>query len=51
MAKNPVHHDRTKHIEIERYFISEKIEAKIIDMEYIPSGLQLADLLNIYSQA
>ena len=26
IAKNLVHHDRTKHVEINRHFISEKME-------------------------
>ncbi|KAL8131529.1 hypothetical protein AgCh_007455 [Apium graveolens] len=30
IAKNPVHHDRTKHVEMDRHFISEKIEGKTI---------------------
>ena len=44
-AKNPVHHDRTKHVEIDRHFIREKIEGKIIKPVYIPSNLQTADIL------
>ena len=37
IAKNPVHHDRTKHVEIDGYFISEKIETKVINLRHFPS--------------
>ena len=45
IAKDPVHHDRTKHIEIDRHFIKEKIEADIISINYIPTKNQVADIL------
>ena len=37
IAKNLVHHDRTKHIEIDRHFILEKIEKAIVQLVYTPT--------------
>ena len=38
-------HDRTKHVEVDRHFINEKIDAKIISFSFVPTEEQLADML------
>ena len=36
---------RTKHINLRQHFIKQKIEGKIIKLEYLPSSKMLADIL------
>lgn len=37
MAHNPVQHDRSKHVEIDRHFIKEKLESGLLCMPYVLS--------------
>jgi ATP sulfurylase len=45
IVNNLVHHDRTKHIEIDRHFIKEKLDEGIICLPYVKSASQVADVL------
>jgi hypothetical protein len=43
IANNPVQFDRTKHVEIDRFFIKEKLDSGILRLGYVKSRSQLAD--------
>ena len=44
ISKNPVQHSKTKHIDIRHHFIRDLVENKVIQLEYIPTERQLADI-------
>ncbi|RVW77143.1 Retrovirus-related Pol polyprotein from transposon RE1 [Vitis vinifera] len=45
IAHNPIQHDCTKHVEVDRFFIKEKLDDKIVELPKIRSEDQLADIL------
>jgi hypothetical protein len=45
LSKNPVHHDKSKHIAMRHHFLREKVEDGSIDLSDVPSASNIADLL------
>ena len=45
IANNPVQHDRTKHIELDRNYIKDNLDSGMIEVPYIKSAHQLADMM------
>ena len=45
ISHDPVHHDQTKHVEVDKHFIKEKVEDGTICMVYVPTNKQVADVL------
>jgi hypothetical protein len=45
VAKNPVLHSRTKHIEVRYHFLRDNVEKGNIDLIHVPTEKQLADIL------
>ena len=44
LARNPVFHARTKHIEVHYHFVREKVLAGEIDLAYVSTHEQIADI-------
>ena len=45
LAKNPIHHQRTKHIDIQYHYIRERLRDNTVKLEYCPTEEMVADVL------
>jgi histone deacetylase 1/2 len=43
LSANPVFHARTKHIEVDYYFVRERVAQRLLDIRFISSVDQVAD--------
>ena len=45
LSKHPVHHHRTKHVDIKYHFIRDNVNNNKINLNYIPTANNVADLM------
>ena len=45
LSKNPEHHARSKHIDIQYHYVRDCIEKQLFKLQYISTNNQLADVL------
>jgi hypothetical protein len=47
IANNPIQHNRTKYVEIDRHFIKDKLDEDIVCMPFVGTKEQIADVFGL----
>ena len=45
MSMNPVHHDRTKHVEMRYHYVRDMVQRRVVELQFVPTDEQVADVL------
>jgi Reverse transcriptase (RNA-dependent DNA polymerase) len=45
LAENPIHHARTKHLDVQLQFVRDHVERNTIELRYCPTDAMLADIM------
>jgi hypothetical protein len=45
LSKNPLHHDRSKHIDMRYHFVHDCVERGEVDIDHVSTNDQLTDIL------
>jgi hypothetical protein len=43
IARDPVKHDLTKHVDVDAHFTRSQVQDDVVALQYVPSELQLVD--------
>ena len=44
LAHDPLYHDKVKHVDIDRFYIQEKLDSGIIEIKHVGTEDQVADI-------
>ena len=45
LATNPIHHNRSKHIDVKYHYVRNEVENERVKLKYIPMAEMMADIL------
>ena len=45
MSVNPVHHDQTKHVEMQYHYVRDMVQRRGVELQFVPTDEQVAGVM------